>query len=319
MSYLHRIALFSVLLASSLSAQTPPCESFNDTTSTTSGALSAFGFGGPNTRAWQVVPTNTYTIQSVRLFTGNSTLSGDRYMTVEIWSDVNNLPGARLGGGTWKIDQTMPLRWQGANLDQSIAVNPNTKIWVVWIDPGFSEIPVESGGLTLLTATRSGVTWTAVTNTAPKVRLFCNLLDDLGVGNNGGPCLGTNGAYATAFTNYEPTIANTQFSIEASGFLPGQAALMALGVIPGFPVVPLAIQPPGCTQNTDVFDSYFAFTGTSNVRGPTAAGHVRYSLSIPNDPGLVGGFVALQVACFDTASGASLPLVTTNAVTLVIR
>ena len=77
--------------------------------------------------------------------------------------------------------------------------------------------------------------------------------------------------------------------------------------------------PAGCQQNADLFDSYFGFAGTGNTRGPTANGHVRYLLSIPNDPGLVGGFIGCQVAGFDTATGAAIPLVTTNAVTVVIR
>lgn len=311
--------LLTVLFASAVAAQTPPCLAFNDVNATTSGSLTGFGFAGPNTRAWQITLASGLSVQSVELFTGNSTLSGDRYMTVEVWSDTNNLPGARLAGGTWKITQSLPLRWQGANLDQTVTAPSGAKIWVVWIDPGFSEIPVETGGLALPVATRSGSTWTAATGTALKVRLFCNQLDDVGLGNNGGPCLGSNGAYAVAFTNQAPTNGNALFAIEGTGFTPGQGAFMILGITPNWPAVPWPFLPAGCTQNIDLLDSYFGFTGTSNVRGPTAAGHVIFGLPIPADPGLVGGFVSLQIAGFDPLATASLPVVTTNAVTVVVQ
>lgn len=315
---LLRLALALYATLASLAAQTAPCSSFNDTNLNASGNVTGYGFNGPNTRAWQITPTSAITIESVRIFTAN-TLLATAYMTVEIWSDVGNLPGARLAGGTWKVDQSLLRHWQGVNLDNVVSVSGASKFWVVWIDPGFSEFPIETGGLTLPVATRSGTVWTAQAATALKVRFFCNKLDDLGVGNNGGSCLGTNGGYPAAFTNHEPTIGNTLFSVEGSGFLSGTACFMVLGVLPFWPATPLPPLPAGCTQNIDLFDSFFAFAGTSNVRGPTAQGHVRFALPIPNDPGLVGGFVGCQVAGFDAATGASLPLVTTNAVMITVR
>ena len=316
---LLRLLFALVATLSSLVAQTAPCLSFNDSNPNSNGSVTGFGFGGPNTRAWQVSPSSPITIESVRLFTAN-TLLATAYMTVEIWSDVNSLPGARLAGGTWRVDQSLLNRWQGANLDAPVAISGAQRFWIVWIDPGFSEFPIETGGLTLPVATRSGTVWTAqATQSALKVRLYCNRLDDIGIGNNGGSCLGTNGVYPSAFTNHEPTITNSLFSVEGTGLLPGAACFMILGVQPGWPVVPIPLLPAGCTQNVDLFESYFGFAGTSNVRGPTAAGHVRFALPIPNDPGLVGGFIACQIAGFDTATGAALPLVTTNGITIIVR
>jgi hypothetical protein len=318
---LKKLLLAAFATIASLAAQTAPCLSFNDSNNNSNGSVTGYGFGGPNTRAWQITPTAPATIESVRLFTAN-TLLATAYMTVEIWSDVANLPGVRLAGGTWKIDQSLPRHWQGANLDASVAFGTGQKYWLVWIDPGFSEFPIETGALTLPVVTRSSPTaaWvTAASGSALKVRFYCNRLDDLGIGNTGGSCLGTNGVYPAAFTNHEPTVGNTLFSIEGTGFLSGTACFMILGVQPFWPSIPLPVLPAGCQQNADLFDSYFGFAGTGNTRGPTANGHVRYPLSIPNDPGLVGGFIGCQVAGFDTATGAAIPLVTTNAVTVVIR
>ena len=315
---LRRLLFALAATISTLAAQTAPCLSFNDTNQNSNGSVTGYGFGGPNTRAWQVSPTSPITIESVRIFTAN-TLLATAYMTLEIWSDVNNLPGARLAGGTWRVDQSLPRRWQGVNLDAPVVNSGSQRFWIVWIDPGFSEFPVETGGLTLPVATRSGTVWTSVAASALKVRFNCNRLDDIGIGNNGGTCLGTNGVYPSAYTNQEPTISNSLFSVEGTGLLPGAACFMILGVQPGWPVVPIPLLPAGCTQNVDLFESYFGFAGTSNVRGPTAAGHVRFALPIPNDPGLVGGFIACQIAGFDAATGASLPLVTTNGVTIVVR
>jgi len=318
---LKHLLLAVLATIASLAAQTAPCLSFNDSNNNSNGSVTGFGFGGPNTRARQVTPVAPVTIESVRLFTAN-TLLATAFMNVEIWSDVSNLPGVRLAGGTWKIDQSLPRHWQGANLDAPVALGGGQKFWVVWMDPGFSEFPIETGALTLPVATRSSPTaaWVvAATPSALKVRFYCNRLDDIGIGNNGGSCLGTNGVFPAAFTNHEPTVGNALFSIEGTGFLSGTACFMILGVQPAWPSIPLPVLPAGCQQNADLFDSYFGFAGTGNTRGPTANGHVRYLLSIPNDPGLVGGFIGCQVAGFDTATGAAIPLVTTNAVTVVIR
>ena len=135
----------ALLLASTAPSQTPPCFATNDLTVAVSTSVSGYGFAGENTRAWKISPVTSMLIQSGQLFTRNNTLTGSIYMTMEIWSDNNGTPGVRLGGGSWRIVNSRPFAWQGANFDAPVALAGGTSYWVAWIEPGFSNLAIEPG------------------------------------------------------------------------------------------------------------------------------------------------------------------------------
>ncbi len=309
--------LLLAALACPIQAQSAPCLAFNDTTNFASGALSTYGFAGPNRRAWQITTPTAAVIAGIRVYTGNTLLSGDIFMSLEIYSDSSGLPGTRLGGGTWKI--VPASAWQGATLDQPVTLAAGSSAWVVWSDPGFSALPLDSGGLLLPTVTPSGGTWAVAPSSALKVRLYCGPLDGPGIANLGPSCLGGNGSQPAAFTNQTPAVGNASFAVEATGWFSNQPVLLAYGVMPNWVSLPNPLLPLGCAQNTDIVDTLFAVSGSGNSRGPTAAGHVRFALPIPNDPGMLGGFVAFQAAGFDVSAQAIVPLVTTNGVQVTVQ
>lgn len=312
-------AALACLLPALAAGQTLPCEARNDANTTVTTSITAYGFGGPNTNAWQIIPAGASVVLGVRLFTGNTQLSGDRYMTVEIWDDLGGLPNQRLGGGTWKISAALGTAWQGANLDAPVVLNTGTPVWIVWIDPGFSTPPVEPGGATGPTATRSGGTWNlALTDAAPKVRLFCSLLDDTGVTPFGPFCAASTGRIGTLFANRAPAVGNADFAFEGSGFGAGALTILVFGFDPTFTSAALPELPAGCALNTDVVAATFGLAGAGNVRGPAADGHVFAPLGIPAAPALVGTFLAAQLAGNDPGLAAPLPFSTSNALRIVV-
>jgi hypothetical protein len=313
------VRLLPALLLGALAAQGTPCFSLNDANTTTAGTITTYGFSGENASAWQFTPTVSNSVLAARIFTGNTALSGNRYMTVEIWSDVAGTPGARLAGGTWKIAAALGNAWQGANLDLPAILTANTPYWLVFVEPGWSTVPHEPGGLTVPTVVRSNAGWTVLVSEAPKFRLYCSFLDDGNVAVVGGPCPSSAGRLGTAFTNQQPLVGNLGFAIEGTGFASNAPAVLVLGLVQGFPPTPVPGLPPGCLQHTDVGFSTFALTGTGTTRGPTAAGHVHYLVGIPGgNPGLAGLFVGAQLVSLDAGSAAPLPFVTSNGLGITI-
>lgn len=311
--------LLSLCLALPALAQTPPCDALNDINNSVGGAITAYGFAGPGVRGWQHTPGATLVVFGVRLFTGNTGLTGDRYMTVEIWDDAGGLPGTRLAGGTWKIAAGLGDSWQGANLDLPVTMIQNTPYWIVWREPGFSTIPVEPSANTLPSATLSGTVWTLGPVGALKFRLFCFYLDDVGVLQNGGPCPGATGRFGTLFTNQVPQVGNQDFQLEASGFPSNALSLLVLGILPNWPSVPIPGLPAGCLLHNDDAGIAIGFTGTSNERGPTAAGHVPFPLPLPPNASLTGAYLAAQVASLDAGLAAPLPFAVSNGLRITLQ
>lgn len=312
-------------LAAVVTAQTPACLSLNDLNTTVSGAITSYGFAGPNTFAYQITPAASTVAFAAQLFTGNTTIAPG-FMTLEIWDEnpVTSLPGTRIGGGTWQIAPGLGIGWQGANLDQVVPLNQGTNYWLVWIEPGFSTPATEPGGVTPVPyATRSGTNWTLqVSQQAVKARVFCSYLDGANVATYGSACTGSAGRIGTAFTNEQPANGNAAFKIEGTGFAAGTLALLVVGWDPLFVSQPIGGLPLGCDQHTDVLATRFGLAGTGNVRANTtvgASGHVTFSFPIPSDPGLFGSFFGTQIAGYDVGNAAPIPFVTSNAVRFVIQ
>lgn len=307
----------SLLLLASLPAQSPPCASLNDQNTNVSTAITSYGFAGPNVRGWQFIPQTTIVAQAVQLYTGNTQLTGSRFMTVEIWSEnpATNLPMTRLAGGTWQISSALGNSWQGANLDAVTPMVASTPYWIVWIDPGFSTLPIEPGGVAVPTALGS---WTSTAASALKCRLFCGLLDGQNVSPFGSPCAGSTGRLGTVFTNQAPTVGNAGFTFEGTGFPSGVFAILALGRNPNWISIPVPGLASGCMQNTDIFVDTFGTIGTGNTRGPTAAGQVTFALAIPPIAAVAGTFVAAQIAALDTGLTAPIPLMVSNALRVTV-
>jgi hypothetical protein len=306
-------------LVASLPAQTSPCDSLNDANTLTSGSITSFGFAGPNYNAWQYTPSNALVPRAIRLYTGNTGLSG--FMTLEVRNSdpATNLPGARVGGGTWLISAALGDTWQGADFDAIFVLQAGTPYWFVWSDPGFSTVPTEPGGVTLPWANSSnGTAWAAGTASALKFRLYCSLLDDQNVVTVGNPCATAGGALGSEFTNQAPTVGNPDFALEGTGFPGGALAFLAVGLNPNYVASPLPGFPSGCMQYTDVLNAAAGNAGTGNVRSASALGHVTFPLPIPTTPSLVGLFLGTQLAGLDIASAAPIPFVTSNGLQLTV-
>jgi hypothetical protein len=312
---LRILALASaLLLALAAPAQTPPCFATNDFTVAVSTSVSGYGFAGENARAWKISPVTSSLIQSGQFFTRNNTLSGSIFMSMEIWSDNNGTPSARLGGGSWRIVNSRPFAWQGANFDSPVALSGGSSYWVVWVEPGFSNFPVEPGGAVVLPrVTRSGTSWVAGTAEAPKIRLFCGLLDDLYSVPSGIGCASSSGKLPVIYTNEQPTIGNAGFQFEVSGIPAGGAVFVVFGFVAGWTPVAVPGLPVGCYQNTDVVSSALLFAGTGTTRGPTCAGYVSVPLALPASAAFVGLSLAAQALALDAASTAALPFAGSNA------
>jgi hypothetical protein len=307
-------ALFATALSAAALAQTPPCFSLNDTNTTVSTNVTSFGFSGQNTRAWQITPASALAVQAVQLFTANSSLTGSRFMSVELWSDAGNVPGARLGGGTFKIVNARPASWQGADLDAVVVLLPSTPVWVVWIDPGFSTLPVEPGGAVVVPEmVRNGAAWASSGSSAPKVRVFCNQLDDVYSAPFGIGCPLSTGSLPSVFTNEQPQLGNASFFFETSGNASGAPVFLVLGLNASFVSLPAPLLGPSCYQNTDIVSSVFLSAGTGNTRGPTCAGYASLSVPIPAVPAFAGTVLAVQAVAFDAGSTAPLPFAASNA------
>ncbi len=317
--------LASFLLASTTIAQTQPCASGNDSNSTASTSITAFGFAGENRNAWSYTPTSSVVARGLRIFTKGGGAAGP-FMSIEIWDNdaTTMLPKSRLAGGSWHAPMQAVNEWQGANLDKVVVLSANTTYWFVWVDPGFSAVPEEPNGiLQMPRARRSGTTWVSVaTPGALKFRLYCLQLDEVGVGVRGSACGDSKGSLGTAFTNQSALLGNSNYRIEGSGFPSGAAALLILGADKNFMSVPFGAVAPGCSLNTDIVVLLTAASGTGNTRSSTAVGiasHVFFPFPIPTTPSLRGAYIGAQIAVLDTASSNALPFVFSNGLTTTVQ
>jgi len=310
-------------LALPVLAQTPPCLSLNDSTTIVGTSISAFGFAGPNMWAYQFQASSSSLILAGQLFTGNTQFAPG-FQTLELWDNdpVANTPGTRLCGGTWQIEPSLGVGWQGANFDQLTLLSQGSDYWLVWTEPGGTRLPYEANGVTMPALRRSGTSWLALAAQPVKWRLFCSYLDSSGVSNLGFSCAAANGRLGVAFTNGLPTIGNTAFRIEGTGFASGTLAVLAVGWDPNWVGQAIPGAPANCSQYTDVLASTFGLTGTGNVRSTTlvgAAGHVGFPFAIPSNAGLLGVFLGTQIAGFDAANTAPIPFTFSNAVRFVVQ
>jgi hypothetical protein len=304
----------TLLLATAIAAQTPPCDSTNDANNLVSGNVTSYSFAGPNTNAWQYTPATAQVAQSMQLFTGNTSLA--RFLKLEIWSNnpMTNLPGSRITGGTWKISTALGNTWQGCDFDTLAVLNGATPYWIVLVDPGFTTIAEEPGGATLMPrAMLNGANWAAVAGQgALKMRLFCTQLDTAHVAVTGSPCALASGRWGTLFTNQEPVVGNANFYIESSGFNSNSLTLLVLGINPAFVAAPIPGLAIGCMQTTDALVFVTATTGTGNVGSTAAANYVSFALAIPNNPALAGFYLGAQAAGYDAALTTPIQFAVTN-------
>lgn len=312
------VALLALATSCLLRGQSPACEAWNDQTTTVSGAISGYGFAGPNTVAWQFTPASALVAQGARIFTNNNNVQG--FQRLEVWSNdpATNLPQSRIAGGTWKIAQSPTATWQGANFDTIAVLTPGTQYWLVWNEPGFCRIPTELGGITLPYARLSGATWIPGTASALKLRLQCSLLESANVVPNGAPCTVAGSGLGTILCNQDPTVGNASFAIDATGFASSALAVLVLGSNPAFVSVPLPGFPAGCQQHTDAVVVQTGTTGAGNVRATAAANHVSFPLPIPANASLAGLVLGAQVACADANAQAPIPFVASNGLRLTL-
>ncbi|MFY9343516.1 MAG: hypothetical protein WAT39_13550 [Planctomycetota bacterium] len=312
-------SLFPVLaIAGVAAAQTPPCISLNDATTTVGTSTTAFGFSGPGVRAWQFIPSVPLVLQAAEIFTSSLAATTPRgYQTLEIWdSNLIFLPGTRLAGGTWQNQPNLGLAWQGASFDQVAVLNASQTYWLVWRESGGNRLPYEPGGTLAVAATFSGGTWVLqAAGQAIKWRGYCSLLDDLGVAPVGSGCLSSANRIPAEFTNNAPTIGNADFQLEGTGFPPGSIGLAALGVNPAWISIPIPGTPPGCLLHTDPLVTVTVFVGTGNeqaLHSVGASGHVFLDSPVPANPGLVGVQIISQFAVLDLPQPVPLPFVLSN-------
>lgn len=316
-----RTLCVAFLMSALAVAQTPPCLAFNDTTpNVNTNVVTSFGFGGQNSLAWQVTPQTTLAVLAAQIYTRNTALTGDRFMMLEIWSDNNGLPGARIAGGAWRILNARPLAWQGTDFDAVAVLNGNTPYWVVWVEPGFSTPPHELGGLDVLPKTqRTGTgAWGAVTSESPKIRLFCNQFDSAHMSMYGPFCFTSAGRLPSVFSNEDPALGSSTFLIETSGSPDGVPVFVALGLDPTYVSNWPGVIPVGCFQNTDVIEALLLTSGTGNSRGPTCASYASVALPIPLNNALAGLMLAAQSVPFDVGAASPLPFVASSAARFVL-
>jgi len=306
-----RLLTSLVALAAVALGQTPPCAGSNNTNLTTLSVITILSNAGPNRTAFEFVPTQGMLVWGAQVATANTFRQGT--MGLELWDDNPTFaePLTRLSGGSWLVDNNRPVAWQGTNFDRPVSVTAGTRYWLVFIEPGWST-PAEEPGGTPVPAHRwnyATTSWSP-TNLAAKYSIFCSFLDGAGVAATGGPCTSSANLLGTAFTNEAPALGNQAFSIEGSGFPPGALSYLVIGFTPGFPTIPLAGFPTGCTQSTLPVDT---LVGVSTA-GAGGSGHVVFPLPLPGTSSLAGLVAGLQLAVLDAAAAAPIPFVTSNAV-----
>jgi hypothetical protein len=317
-------SLAALSCAAALAAQTPPCISLNDATTSVSTAITLAGFTGPNVHAYQFTSPSTLVLRAAELFTARTVAPTSGYMTLEVWDEnpATSLPGVRLAGGTWQAQPPLGVTWQGASFDGNAVIAANTNYWLVWREPGGSRIPYETGGVTMPYATFTAAGWVAnATPRALKWRGSCSLLDDAGVLPVGDGCMATTGRIPAAFTNHAPSLGNGDFQFEASGFAAGTIALAIVGANAAWVGFPIPGAPTGCFLHADPMVTVVVPVGTGHEQAQHTvgcAGHGWLDLPIPAAPSLVGFVLDAQFAALDLASTDPLPFVFTNGVRVTL-
>lgn len=315
-------AVLSIALAAT--AQTPPCISLNDANNTVGTSITAFGFAGPGVLAYQFTPASAIVLQAAELYTSNAGLVNQGYMTLEVWDEnpATNLPLSRLAGGTWQIQASLGLSWQGASFDGPALLNGGQSYWLVWRESGGNRLPYEPGGTTTSVARFSGGNWVLqATAQALKWRGYCSLLDDQSVQAVGVGCATAAGVVPASFTNQAPTIGNANFQVEATGLPTGSIALAILGGNGAWTSLPVPGAPAGCELHTDPIVVNVVPVGTGNQQAQHAigaSGHAWFDFAIPNDPTLVGFVLGSQFAVLDVGSSAAFPFVFSNGVRVTL-
>ncbi len=319
------LLLASLLLSTALSAQTKPCVSMNDSTNKATGLITAKSFAGPGHWALQWTPGSTYVAQSLTIFTGSKYLAG--FHSLEVWSQdaKTKKPGVRLAGGTWYLPKGTVQGWYGTNLDKIQVLAKGTTYWIVWIEPGWSNLPHEVGGkpsLPLVRRSGSVGSWTMTPAWGFKFRLYCSPQDKVVLKPVGKPCTGAEKLIATSFSNTFPLVGNSAFRIEGTGVPSGAASFLLLGAKKAFQPIPLNAAATGCFLNTDIVMLLVGKSGTGNQQAKPAVGaahHVRFDLPIPNNTSLKGSFLGTQIAVFDAKSKNKLPMVFTNGLQITFQ
>ena len=302
-----------------MAAQSAPCLHDNDATNSATSAF--FGMtSSPGVWGWQITPGALTTAESIRIWTShNYTSMTGEFAELEIWDDLSSQPGQRLCGGVWRL--RIAAQWQGCNFDSPVTLLANQPYWIVLTEPGWTNLPVQSNAnsmpmMRLANATTN--TWQpTLAPAALKYRIYCNKLDDQGVVPFGAACPSSSGGLGTVFVNSQPTVGNSSFKFEGSGFLPGSVAFGVFGTSAVWPSIPLP-GAPGCFINTNIDVTIGFMTGVGDVRAASPDGHGEVPLAIPSASSLIGYFLSCQIATLDLGIGSSLPLVTSNALQVTI-
>ncbi len=321
---LIRPLLATTLLGVALSAQTAPCISLNDATNASGNLITGYSFAGPGVNAYRFTPSSSLLLMAAELYTSNTNLVNQGYMTLEVWDEnpATSLPGTRLGGGTWQVQGSLGADWQGASFDQIVVANAAQNYWLVWRESGWNQVPYQAGGATLPYARFTGGNWVLQATPQPlKWRGYCSLLDAANVLPVGFGCLSSLGRVPAAFTNHAPTIGNANFQIEGTGFPAGSIGLAVLGTNPGWVSIPIPGTPVGCLLHTDPLVTATVLVGTGNQQATHAigaSGHCWFDLAIPANAGLVGTVIGSQFVVLDAGLIDPLPFVFSNGLRITL-
>ena len=318
MKHLNSAVLTLFAAAFPIAAQTSPCEALNDSSTYVVPAITGFPLSGMNARAYELIPSQSHTARSIRIVTENTFFG--RFMALEIYdSDPGTgKPGNRLGRGVWKIDTNRGVAWQGANLDKPVSLVQGTQYWIVWRDPGGSQLPHDAGGTQVPSLSLNPLGWASTGTEGFKFRLYCSLLDSANLIPVGNGCTNTLNREGTLFCNEEPLVGNLAFAFEGSGFANSAAAVLLLGVNPAFTSLPLPGFPAGCMLHTDVVVSVTGATGAGSISSSAAGGHVLFPLGIPNLAVVSGAIFRAQLGVLDVGAAATIPVVMSNGMVVLI-
>jgi hypothetical protein len=295
---MHHRASVVFLFATVLAAQTPPCTSLNDATTSVSSVFTAIGGAG---RAYQISVSTSLVLYAAEIFT-ESTSPG--YQSLAIYDYSGSAPDDRLGGGAWQNQPNLGLAWQGTSFDVPVALHPGWLYWLVWGESGGNRLPYEPGGVTTPHALPSGPFpgWAIQANPeAIKWRGYCSYLGDANVTPIGLPCQDGTFLWPPAFTNNAPQLGNADFQIEATSFFGGSIGLILLGVNPSWVGVPVP-GTFGCVLHVDPLVTHIV----QPVGGGN--GNIAFDLPIPADPLLLGITIDSQFAVYYSGLVSTLPM-----------
>jgi hypothetical protein len=147
------------------------------------------------------------------------------------------------------------------------------------------------------------------------LRLYANADGVVAIGE---ACAGSWGQVPVLGAKESPAVGNANFAIEAHGTAPSTQTVMLLGANPNWVPVDLGFMGvPGCKLFVEPLMTFPGQASAGDAK--RAEGVLIQPLPIPNDPGMVGGRVQLQVAIVDLNNGRPTPLTLTNALGITIR